>query len=290
MDNLTSLQSTLPQESQYAYPPAALMSAFKQAALSVTTLYKCANTEIERARKQGYQDALDDLLHLINSDRINPNTEITKIREWGLARRRRGSLDGENGTRNCESTVDESEDERIQARTAGSSSPIRDSEQSTTLLPPPPPPSSSLPPPPPPPPLPATQQPPLQPALSTSMPTYEFIPAPPAPPQAHRLLPFTFRANHGLPRHIPPPPKIPTLEDIELPDTMPDSPLTTALGDQSLHHIHHGSFSPSSNRTPSGAWKRRFPLDFLELAAMAEKEKTAYAGIEFGGGKRGRMA
>lgn len=286
--DLTSLQSTLPlqgqnsQESQYAYPPAALMSAFKQAALSVTTLYKCANTEIEHARKQGYQDALDDLLHLINSDRISLNSEVTKIREWGLARQRRGNLDGENGTRNGESAVDESEDERSQARTAGSSSPIRD----PTPPPPPPPPTS----------LSATQQPSLQPTLCTSMPTYEYLPTPPAPPQAHRLLqkesslPFTFRASHGLPRHTPPPPKIPTLEDIELPDTMPDSPLTTALGDQSLHHIHHGSFSPTSNRTPSGAWKRRFPLDFLELAAMAEKEKTTYAGIEFGGGKRGRMA
>ena len=276
--DLTSLSSTLPaqsrnsQNSQYEYPPAALMSAFKQAAMSVTTLYKSANTEIERARKQGYQDALDDLLQLINSDRIYTNSEVTKIREWGLSRRRKAGGDGESGARRSD-PVDDSEDERGQSQTAPSSSPMRESEP------------------------PADPQPQEQHAPSgpVSSPSYHSIPTSPPPPEVYHPVPkeipqsFSFRSNHHLPRHVPPPPRAPYLEDIELPDTMPDSPMSTSSsGEQTLHHINHSNFSPS-HRNSSGAWKRRFPLDFLELAAIAEKEKAAYAGIEFSGNKRGRL-
>ncbi|RPB21269.1 hypothetical protein L211DRAFT_870108 [Terfezia boudieri ATCC MYA-4762] len=271
--DLTSLSSTLPgqsRNSQYEYP---LMSAFKQAAMSVTTLYKSANTEIVRARKQGYQDALNDLLHLINSDRIYTNSEVIKIREWGLSRRRKSGGDGESGA--CRSDpVDESEDERGQSQTAPSSSPIRESEPPVELQP-------------------QEQHAPSEPASSSS---YDNIPASPSPPKVYHPVPkeipqsFSFRSNHHLPKHVPPPPRVPYLEDIELPDTMPDSPMSTSSsGEQALHHINHRNFSPSPHRNPSGAWKRRFPLDFLELAAMAEKEKAAYAGMEFNGNKRGRM-
>lgn len=276
--DLTSLSSTLPsqsrgsRESQYDYPPADLMSAFKQAAMSVTTLYKCANTEIERARKQGYQDALDDLLHLINSDRVYANSEVVKIREWALSKRRKAGADGQGGVHRGDS-VDETEDERGQSRAAGSSSPIREAE----------------------PPIQAqTQQQPM-PSDPVSSPSYESTPTPPSPPQAYRPSPkevpssFSFRSHCHVPRHSPSTPKVPILEDIELPDTMSESPVSTPLSEQSLHHITHSNFSPTSQRSSSGGWKRRFPFDFLELAAMAEKEKAHYAGMEFGNNKRGRM-
>ena len=263
--DLTSLSTTLPAqgrkspESQYDYPPAALMSAFKQAALSVTTLYKTANGEIEQARKQGYQDCLEDLLQLINSERIYPNSEVIKIREWGLAERRRAGGDTETGAPLSDPVVDESEDERSRSRTAGSSSPM----QADPLAPP----------------VPLqqhTRTPPVP-------PSYENTPTPPPPPQAYEPPPtkdsqvsFTFRSAH------------PVMEDIELADPT-SNPTVTALDEQPPHHINHNNFSASSHRASSGAWKRRFP-DFLELAAMAEKEKGPYAGMEFGGGgKRGRM-
>ncbi|KAF8456436.1 hypothetical protein BDZ91DRAFT_745602 [Kalaharituber pfeilii] len=279
--DLTSLSSTLPSQGQqqpanYDFPPADLMSAFKQAAFSVTTLWKTANGEIERAKKEGYQECLEELLHLIGSDRIYANSEVIKIREWASARQRRIGGDSESGVRHSDSpTGEESEDEQSRSHPAETSTAMNSD-----------PPVASLP---------SQQHRTL--SISLSSPSCESSPVPSSPLQTYRSLPkdnpstFSFRAAQRLPQHVPPQPRLPIREDIDLLSQAPVSPAATPPStEQTSHLFNHNVFTPSSHRTSSGALKRRFPMvDFLELAAMAEKEKAAYAGMEFGGGKRGRM-
>ncbi|RAL65399.1 hypothetical protein DID88_000967 [Monilinia fructigena] len=68
MDSMRSLNTSLPggkspSKQQNVEPPQQLLIAqFKAAALSVTNLYKTAAADQARARAEGYQDALDELL------------------------------------------------------------------------------------------------------------------------------------------------------------------------------------------------------------------------------------
>ena len=254
-------------------PPAALMSAFKQAALSVTTLYKSANAEIENSQKQGYQDCLDDLLSLLSSDRIHRNSEVAKVREWALSKRRRSNR-GYQRSSSRHSRGDESE-RGYRSRTAGSRSPIIHSDQihSTPMI------NHRM----------ASVPPSSSPSAGTT-------PTPPSPQHNYRHQhpvehngQFNFNHNHRMPRHPPPPLAMPlsASEDIELHDPDSDFPVATPLAEQAPHQFN-STLAQTQHRSQTGAWKRRFPYDFLELAAMAEKEK-AYD-REYGGNKRGRLS
>ncbi|KTW28152.1 hypothetical protein T552_02011 [Pneumocystis carinii B80] len=61
-----------------------LLSTFKAAALSVTNLYRQALTAAGQERQEGFQDAVEEMLMLLN-DGI---TDIESLREWCIARRR----------------------------------------------------------------------------------------------------------------------------------------------------------------------------------------------------------
>ncbi|EMR09697.1 hypothetical protein PNEG_01884 [Pneumocystis murina B123] len=61
-----------------------LLSTFKAAALSVTNLYRQALTTAGQERQEGFQDAVEEMLMLLN-DGI---TDIESLREWCIARRR----------------------------------------------------------------------------------------------------------------------------------------------------------------------------------------------------------
>src|SRR5450432_3759901 len=91
MDSMRSLNTSLPGASpskqQMPEPPEQLLSAFKAAALSVTKLYKTAAVDLARARSEGYQDALDELLAFLDKEDIGlTDGEGWRIRRWATER------------------------------------------------------------------------------------------------------------------------------------------------------------------------------------------------------------
>ena len=64
-------------------PPEELLPAFRQAALSVTNLYKSAANYHDSIRQTGYQDALEDLLKFLDKENIGlQDGEGWRVREW----------------------------------------------------------------------------------------------------------------------------------------------------------------------------------------------------------------
>ncbi|KAK5303049.1 hypothetical protein LTR99_006006 [Exophiala xenobiotica] len=68
MDSMRSLNTSLP--STRPAPPEQLLQAFRNAALSVTNLYKSAVTDQNSARQTGYQEALEDLLSFLDRENL----------------------------------------------------------------------------------------------------------------------------------------------------------------------------------------------------------------------------
>jgi hypothetical protein len=126
MRNLdTSLPGTSPSKSSSS-EASDLLNAFKAAAISVTTLYKTAVDHKGRARVEGYQDALDELLAFMDKEDIGlSDGEGWKIRQWATER-----LDD----RDYVSQNMESEDEGAE-KADRSSSPEIHRSHSTTRLP-----------------------------------------------------------------------------------------------------------------------------------------------------------
>lgn len=71
-------------------PPEQLLDAFRAAALSVTKLYKTSATAQSRARQEGYQEAIDDLLSLLDREDLSHSDEIRRVRRWAAERRAGG--------------------------------------------------------------------------------------------------------------------------------------------------------------------------------------------------------
>lgn len=77
----TSLPSTRPA------PPEQLLQAFRNAALSVTNLYKSAVTDQNSARQVGYQEALEDLLSFLDRENLGlQDGEGWRVRQWATER------------------------------------------------------------------------------------------------------------------------------------------------------------------------------------------------------------
>lgn len=92
--------------------PEQLLDAFKAAALSVTKLYKTSAAAQGKARADGYQDCLDDLLAFLDKENIGlSDGEGWRIRRWATER-----LDG----RDSSNQTAESEDEAEKAEAASS--------------------------------------------------------------------------------------------------------------------------------------------------------------------------
>lgn len=69
--------------------PEQLIDVFKAAALSVTKLYKSSVAAETRARSEGYQECLDDLLGFLDRDGHQLAGGLPKLRRW-IAERREG--------------------------------------------------------------------------------------------------------------------------------------------------------------------------------------------------------
>ncbi|RYP38713.1 hypothetical protein DL767_002453 [Monosporascus sp. MG133] len=85
--------------------PEQLLDAFKAAALSVTKLYKTSAAAQSKARSDGYQDCLDDLLAFLDKRNIGiSDGEGWQIRKWATER-----LDGRDGVLHAAESEDEVE-------------------------------------------------------------------------------------------------------------------------------------------------------------------------------------
>ncbi|KAH6713075.1 hypothetical protein DL95DRAFT_76112 [Leptodontidium sp. 2 PMI_412] len=138
MDSMRSLNTSLPGPTTTATPttaaasnknqdpPEQLLTAFKAAALSVTNLYKSAAADQGRARAEGYQDALDELLAFLDKEDIGlSDGEGWRIRRWATER-----LDGRDSvTPNMES------DDETSEKADRGSSPVVQRSQSSSRLP-----------------------------------------------------------------------------------------------------------------------------------------------------------
>ena len=128
MDSMRSLNTSLPKShNSRSAPPEELLQAFRSAALSVTNLYKAAATDQSNSRQEGYQDALDDLLVLLDNENIGlQDGEGWRIRQWINDRHERASAGGQQ---------QESEDEAVESgKRPRSSSPFDTREPTDDIL------------------------------------------------------------------------------------------------------------------------------------------------------------
>lgn len=85
--------------------PEQLLDAFKAAALSVTKLYKTSAAAQTKARADGYQDCLDDLLSFLDKENIGVSDgEGWRIRRWATER-----LEGRDAISQAMESDDEAE-------------------------------------------------------------------------------------------------------------------------------------------------------------------------------------
>lgn len=273
---MRSLNTSLPggsgtsSRSHVSDPPEQLLTAFKAAALSVTNLYKSAAADERRARSEGYQDALDDLLTFLDKAAIGlGDGEGWRVRRWATER-----LHGR------ESALHDSDDETD--KTERASSPIIQRSQSSTRISttPVPPRTES----------PGRAQP--QPASVAVMSNIDEA--------SVNLMPqstFTFRSTHNYPEDAEM-----ILSDLDISDnvrtTSHDAPVsfnassTPGIALPRQTRSRHSNSNPRiSQRSPSSlgrgvGQKRRIDFDdFFEI------DNTRHGKDGFGGGgKRGRFA
>ncbi|KAK5099099.1 hypothetical protein LTR70_001249 [Exophiala xenobiotica] len=88
MDSMRSLNRSLPSTPPTRpAPPEQLLQAFRQAALSVTNLYKSAASDHDSIRQAGYSDAIDDLLKFLDRENLGlQDGEGWRIRQWATAK------------------------------------------------------------------------------------------------------------------------------------------------------------------------------------------------------------
>jgi hypothetical protein len=112
MDSMRSLNKSLPKTKRQPD----VHQSFRTAALNVTNLYKSALADLDRARTDGYQEALEELLGFLEKENIGTGMgEGWRIRQWA-ADRLEGALPKQAGS--------DSEEDDIDDKRARSSSPI----------------------------------------------------------------------------------------------------------------------------------------------------------------------
>lgn len=112
---MRSLNTSLPK-TRKRQPTPDTHQSFRNAALTLTNLYKAALADIDRARSDGYQEALEHLVSFLDKENLGVGDgEGWRIRQWAMER-----LDGAlPGPSTSDSDEETPEDQR-----ARSSSPI----------------------------------------------------------------------------------------------------------------------------------------------------------------------
>ena len=85
---MRSLNTSLPRARRpQPTPQPDIHQAFRTTALTVTNLYKSALADIDRARADGYQDALEDLLGFLDKENLGlGDGQGWRIRQWATER------------------------------------------------------------------------------------------------------------------------------------------------------------------------------------------------------------
>ncbi|EKD21771.1 uncharacterized protein L3040_005758 [Drepanopeziza brunnea f. sp. 'multigermtubi'] len=271
MDSMRSLNSSLPGPGHSAKheDPARLLAAFKAAALSVTNLYKSAAADQGRARSEGYQDALDELLTYLDKENIGlSDGEGWRIRRWATER-----LDGRTPT--VESDDEVSDNHKATDR---SSSPViqRADPSPTTRVPASNPTRTVSPV--------RTESVPLPASVPASVPI-NVEPAPAAsfvPPQAT----FTFRSSPQYQQDTDI-----ILSDLDLSDNTrtPDAGANRPL--RTRHNARPGS-RPTTTIGRAAGQKRKINFgEFFDIGNLGQgRDRDSFGGAGGGGGKRSRPA
>jgi hypothetical protein len=126
MDSMRTLNSSLPSAGSKRHKnPSDISQVFRNAALSVTNLYKAALSEQQAAQEAGYQEALEELMAFLDKESLGiQEGEGKKIRQWVTERFQ--------GTQQAQS---ESEEEVEEDRRARSSSPVLERKPSRDSVP-----------------------------------------------------------------------------------------------------------------------------------------------------------
>lgn len=280
---MRNLHTSLPRSTSAQQPPEQLLQAFKTAALSVTNLYKTAAVDQARARQNGYQEALDDILAFLDKEHLGlGDGEGWRVRQWATER-----LDGSAADRTA---VSESDDERAETeKRARSSSPVVPYKSSAADVPP---------------------QASKSPARVTSAPPVpQELPQPPTSHPKSTLEIFSFRSSHPYPQDVDMVSSDPTTTastadgvlqpEIQSIQTIPQLSPTLRVGvlpraartphrNTFTHANRHNTRGPTlTNRRSLGTGagsKRRFDLnEYFDVGNLGE-------GRDGGGGKKGRLS
>jgi len=279
MDSMRSLNTSLPRATPRrpaAGPqaPEDILSAFKAAALSVTTLYRAAANDQVRSRAAGYQDALDDILAFLDKENIGlGDGEGWRVRRWATER-----LDGSERPENDDEEEETSqEEERLrhqspeQAReTAHGQQPEQIPQQQQTPAP-----SES--------------------ASATMPPTTVFgnnqQQSPSTPPA------FLFRSTHSYPTNHDREVNMDTADtpdhEQQPHDTQSETPVRMEHPPKQRNRANRNTNSRSNNTnrtlgTGAGT-KRRVPFDdFFNISGMNFDTSAKDGSSHDRGGKRGR--
>ena len=235
-----------------AEPPEQLLDAFKAAALSVTKLYKTSASAQAKARTDGYQDCLDDLLSFLDKEAIGQGDgEGRKVRRW-LADRLEG--------RDAASLSTESDDEVDKADRAQSP----DARRLNTT---------------------AQQQPISRSEVNMRDPAPVTVAAP-AAEEAEIAVPtqetFTFQSQHPYPQDA-----YLNLANLDLSDTHNPTPTAVSKPSRTRHGNGARVSSRQTNQLGRGAGQKR-KLNFAEIFDLGSlgSGKDPFGG----GGKRNRHA
>ncbi|ORY68777.1 uncharacterized protein BCR38DRAFT_406675 [Pseudomassariella vexata] len=121
---MDALRGSSPAKGSANDSPEQLLDIFKTAALSVTKLYKTSAAAQTKARSDGYQDCLDDLLSFLDKQRLGlSDGEGWQIRRWATERLE-GSRDAQTA---------ESEDESDKPETVSSPELYRSTNTTSTI-------------------------------------------------------------------------------------------------------------------------------------------------------------
>lgn len=123
MDSMRSLNKSLPKTRRQPD----VHQSFRTAALNVTNLYKSALADLDRARIDGYQEALDDLLAFLDKENMGVGDgEGWRVRQWATERLD-GAVPKQSGS--------DSDEEYLDDKRARSSSPIMEHNLSSEEIP-----------------------------------------------------------------------------------------------------------------------------------------------------------
>lgn len=257
---MRSLNTSLPSSTPRPQPPEQLLQHFKAAALSVTNLYKHAACEQAQAKQNGYQEALEDLLHFLDRENLGlGDGEGWKVRQWA--------------TEKCDGTASQNSDDDDRADTE---KPDRNTTPATARKEPP---SSE----------PVARQPPTAAPPSTPRPDAST----PSLQDGHLATPaiFTFTAAPNFPQCDELDMDLQS-SDGSAPPSQDGAPVSVSVMPRNSRHQQHRhnnhprpTARASARESPVNLGSKRkatFP-DFFDLSGMPNGRDT------FGGGKRGRF-